>query len=119
MIGSDGIPLPGKQHPRWAGSFARIIGKYVSSDKLLTLEEAVHKMTQKPAERFKLKGKGVIAAGMSADLVVFDLGDFADRATYAEPLIRPTGVVHVLVNGEFGIRSGEATAERAGRFVTV
>jgi N-acyl-D-aspartate/D-glutamate deacylase len=79
----------------------------------------VHKMTQKPAERFKLKGKGVIAAGMSADLVVFDLGDFADRATYAEPLIRPTGVVHVLVNGEFGIRSGEATAERAGRFVTV
>jgi N-acyl-D-amino-acid deacylase len=119
MIGSDGIPLPGKQHPRWAGSFARIIGKYVSADKLLTLEEAVHKMTQKPAERFRLKGKGVIAAGMSADLVVFDLGDFADRATYAEPLIRPTGVVHVLVNGEFGIRSGEATAERAGRFVTV
>ena len=118
MIGSDGIPLPGKQHPRWAGSFARIIGKYVRQDMLLTLEEAVHKMTQKSAERFKLKGRGVIAEGMSADVVVFDVGDFEDAATYTEPLIPPRGVVHVLVNGEFGVRDGVATGERAGRFVT-
>ena len=118
MIGSDGIPLPGKQHPRWAGSFARIVGKYVTRDKLLTLEEAVHKMTQAPAERFKLHGKGVVADGMSADLVVFDLGDFEDAATYAEPLTPPKGVVHVLVNGAFGVRDGVATGDRAGRFVT-
>jgi len=78
----------------------------------------VHKMTQAPAERFKLHGKGVVAEGMSADLVVFDLGDFEDAATYAEPLTPPTGVVHVLVNGEFGVRDGVATGDRAGRFVT-
>jgi N-acyl-D-amino-acid deacylase len=118
MIGSDGIPLPGKQHPRWAGSFARIIGKYVRQDKLLTLEEAVHKMTQQPAERFKLRGKGVVAEGMNADLVVFDLGEFEDTATYAEPLTPPTGVVHVLVNGAFGVHDGVATGERAGGFIT-
>jgi N-acyl-D-aspartate/D-glutamate deacylase len=99
--------------------FARIIAKYVREDKLLTLEEAVHKMTQSPAERFKLRGKGVVAEGMNADLVVFDLGDVEDAATYAEPLTPPKGVVHVLVNGEFGIRDGVATGERAGRFVTV
>lgn len=95
MIGSDGVPLPGKRHPRWAGSFARIIGKYVRQDKLLTLEQAVRKMTQAPAERFKLEGKGVVAEGMHADLVVFDLGDYEDTATYADPLTPPTGVVHV------------------------
>jgi N-acyl-D-amino-acid deacylase len=120
MIGSDGIPLPGKQHPRWAGTFARIIGKYVRRDKLLTLEQAVHKMTQRSAERFKLRGRGVVAEGMNADLVVFDLAEFEDAATYAEPLTPPTGLVHVLVNGTFGVRDGVATGEgRAGRFVTL
>jgi N-acyl-D-aspartate/D-glutamate deacylase len=118
MIGSDGIPLPGKQHPRWAGTFARIIAKYVRADRLLTLEEAVHKMTQAPAERFKLHGKGVVAEGMDADLVVFDLGEVEDNATYASPLSPPTGVVHVLVNGELGIRNGVATEARPGRFIT-
>ncbi|MHB8643660.1 MAG: N-acyl-D-amino-acid deacylase family protein [Gaiellaceae bacterium] len=117
MIGSDGIPLPGKQHPRWAGSFARIVGKYVRQDGLLTLEEAVHKMTQLPAERFKLRGKGVVAPGMDADLVVFDFDHIADGATYADPLTPPAGIVHVLVNGELGIRDGVATGTRAGTFV--
>ena len=118
MIGSDGIPLPGKQHPRWAGTFARIIGKYVRADRLLTLEEAVHKMTQAPAERFKLDGKGVVAEGMDADLVVFDLGEVEDNATYAEPLTPPTGIVHVLVNGEPAIRDNAVTGARPGSFVT-
>ena len=119
MIGSDGIPLPGKQHPRWAGTFARIIGKYVRGDGLLTLEQAVHKMTGMPAQRFGLRGKGAVAEGMDADLVVFDLGEIGDTATYAEPLTPPTGVRHVLVNGDVAIRDGAATGARAGRFVTI
>jgi dihydroorotase/N-acyl-D-amino-acid deacylase len=118
MIGSDGIPLPGKQHPRWAGTFARVIAKYVRADGLLTLEEAVRKMSGMAAQRFGLHGKGVIAEGMDADLVVFDLGSVVDGATYTEPLTPPAGVSHVLVNGELAIRDGVATDVRAGTFVT-
>jgi N-acyl-D-amino-acid deacylase len=118
MIGSDGIPLPGKQHPRWAGTFVRIIAKYVRADGLLTLEEAVRKMSGMAAQRFGLDGKGVIAEGMDADLVVFDLGSVVDGATYTEPLTPPAGVSHVLVNGELAIRDGVATGVRAGKFVT-
>jgi N-acyl-D-amino-acid deacylase len=117
MIGSDGIPLPGKPHPRWAGSFARVLGRYVRRDGLLTVEQAVHKMTGASARRFGLTGRGVVAEGMSADLVVFDLDEFVDASTYEQPLLPPRGVSHVLVNGMIAIRDGAPTVERAGRFV--
>jgi len=75
-------------------------------------------MTGLPAERFGLAGRGLVAEGMSADLVVFDFGDVGDAATYDEPLRPPTGVRHVLVNGRFGVRDGAPTGARAGSFLT-
>jgi N-acyl-D-amino-acid deacylase len=117
MIGSDGIPLPGKPHPRWAGSFARVLGRYARERRLFPLEQAVHKMTGLPAERFGLVGRGTVAEGMSADLVVFGFDEIGDAATYDEPLRPPTGVRHVLVNGRFGVRDAEATRARAGEFL--
>lgn len=118
MIGSDGIPLPGEPHPRWAGSFARVLGRYVRRDGLLTVEQAVHKMTGASARRFGLTDRGVVAEGMTADVVVFDLDEFVDAATYEEPLLPPHGLSHVLVNGTLAIRDGAPTAERVGRFVS-
>jgi N-acyl-D-amino-acid deacylase len=118
MVGSDGIPIPGKPHPRWAGSFVRVLGLYARERGLLTLEQAVHKMTGFPAERFGLTGRGRVAAGAAADLVVFEFDSVRDRATYEEPLRPPSGVRHVLVNGRFGVRDGVPTGDRAGKFLT-
>jgi N-acyl-D-amino-acid deacylase len=115
MIGSDGIPLPGKPHPRWAGTFSRVIGRYWRDSQLLDLPTWIRKMTSMSAERFGLKGRGVIARGLAADLVVFDPGQIADRATYDEPLLPPTGVHHVYVNGRAVVRDGALTGEKPGR----
>jgi N-acyl-D-aspartate/D-glutamate deacylase len=117
IIGSDGVPLPGKPHPRWAGTFVRILGEYVRNRSLLTLEQAVHKMTFASAERFGLTGRGVIKEGASADLVVFDPDTVGDLATYDQPLTAPAGVSHVLVNGVVSVESGAHTGAFAGRFL--
>jgi N-acyl-D-amino-acid deacylase len=117
VIGSDGIPLPGKPHPRWAGSFARIVDRYVRREGLLPLEVAVHKMTGASAARFGLGDRGVLEPGRAADVVVFDADRVEEGATYDEPLTPPRGVRHVLVNGVFGVRNGEPTTARAGRFL--
>lgn len=115
MVGSDGIPLPGKPHPRWAGTFGRVIGRYWRESQLLDLPTWIRKMTSMPAERFGLKGRGVIAKGRAADLVVFDPTHVADRATYDEPLLPPAGVRHVYVNGCAVVRDGALTGEKPGR----
>jgi len=117
IIGSDGVPLPGKPHPRWAGTFVRVLGEYVRNRSLLTLEQAVHKMTLASAERFGIEGRGVIREGASADLVVFDPGTVADLATYDQPLAPPAGVAHVIVNGVVSVQSGSHTGAFAGRFL--
>ncbi len=117
MIGSDGIPQPGKPHPRWAGSFVRILSHYVRDEGLLTLQTAVRKMTSMPAQRFGLAGRGLVAEGMGADLVVFVLDELEDRATYSDPLREPRGVRHTLVDGMFGVRDSVATETRAGHFL--
>jgi N-acyl-D-amino-acid deacylase len=106
MIGSDAIPLPGKPHPRLAGTFARILSRYVREQHLLDLPTAVRKMTALPAERFGLRDRGVLAAGKIADLVVFDPATVLDRATYEEPLLPPVGVRSVLVNGRIVLNDG-------------
>jgi N-acyl-D-aspartate/D-glutamate deacylase len=114
MIGSDAIPLPGKPHPRLAGTFVRILGRYVRERRLLDLPTAVRKMTALPAERFGLRDRGVLAVGKIADVVVFDPATVLDRATYDEPLLRPTGVRSVLVNGRIVVRQGVLSGVRAG-----
>ncbi len=118
MIASDGeVPVPGRgvPHPRSYGTFARVLGLYVRDRRILTLEEAVRKMTSLPAWRLGLKDRGLIRPGMKADLVVFDPAAIADRATFDSPRQYAAGVHHVFVNGRPVILNGELTAERPGR----
>jgi N-acyl-D-amino-acid deacylase len=117
MIGSDGIPIPGKPHPRWAGTFARVLGHYCRDEDVLSVPEAVHKMTKLSAQRFGLADRGEIAVGAHADVVVFDPARVTAGATFDTPLARPSGVAHVLVNGRFVIRDAEATGARTGRLL--
>ena len=114
MIGSDGVPVAGHPHPRWAGTFARVLGRYVRDLAVLPLETAVRKMTGYPAARFGLTDRGVVRTGAHADLVVFDPATVTDRATYAEPLLPPTGVRHVVVAGHPVVRDAAGTAARPG-----
>jgi N-acyl-D-amino-acid deacylase len=115
MIGSDGIPLPGKPHPRWAGTFSRVLGRYSRDRHLFELSTAVNKMTSRAAERFGLSDRGEIRAGKVADLVVFDPGSVTDRATFDDPLLSPLGVSEVLVNGVVVVSEGELTGIKPGR----
>ena len=115
VVGSDGIPVPGRQHPRLAGTFARVLARH--RDDPDRLADAVRRMTSLPAARFGLTDRGVVAPGMVADLVVFDPTSITDNATYDDPLLPPSGVDHVLVAGRFALRHGRVTDERAGRLL--
>jgi len=116
MIGSDGIPtLGGKPHPRLYGTFARVLGRYVRDEQVLSLEEAVPRMTGKPAAKFGLVGRGVVRPGAWADLVLFDPAAINDIATYDAPRQHPSGIPWVWVNGTAVVREGSHTGERAGR----
>ena len=115
MIGSDGIPLPGKPHPRWAGTFARVLGPYRRDQRLFDLATAIRKMTGLPAERFGLRDRGWLARGRAADVVVFDPDTIGDQATFEQPLSPPAGVRHVFVNGTAVVSDGQLTGARPGR----
>jgi N-acyl-D-amino-acid deacylase len=117
MIGSDGLAdLTGKPHPRLFGTFPRVLARYVRERQLLSLPEAVRKMTSAPCARFGLTGRGRIAEGMLADLVLFDAETVTDTASYDEPQLRPRGIECVVVNGALAYRSG--VISRAGRVLT-
>jgi dihydroorotase/N-acyl-D-amino-acid deacylase len=115
MVGSDGIPLPGKPHPRWAGTFSRVVGRYRREYHLFDLSTAIWKMTGLPAERFGLKDRGRLEKHKVADIVVFDPDKVNDRATFEDPLLSPSGVSTVVVNGVVVVRDGHLTGERPGR----
>ena len=122
MIGSDGRAISphgpfatAKPHPRFYGTYPRILGRYVREEKLLSLEAAIFKMTGFPAQRLGLIDRGRIAEGMAADLVVFDPHTVIDRATFENPHQYPTGIAHVFVNGEPVVWDGEHTGARPGR----
>ena len=102
-------------HPRAYGTFPRVIRKYVREDRLLTLEEAVRKMTALPAQKMRLADRGVVKAGLWADLVVFDPATLTDKATFAEPNQLSVGMDYVLVNGVAVIAGGRATGARPGK----
>lgn len=123
-IGSDseaaapeGIFLNKSTHPRGYGSFARILGRYVRDEKLITLTEGLRRMTSLPAKNLKLKNRGLLKRGYFADVVVFDPATIADKATYAEPMQYAVGVSDVLVNGVPVLRGGEHTGAKPGTVV--
>ncbi len=118
MIGSDGSltkPGDGAPHPRAFGTYPRVLGRYVRERRVLTLEEAVRKMTSFPAARLGLTDRGVLKTGMMADLTVFDAAMIADQATFADPHHYSVGVRYVFVNGRLTIAQGVHTGVRAGR----
>jgi N-acyl-D-amino-acid deacylase len=115
MIGSDGLPHDTHPHPRLWGTFPRVLGHYCREVGLFDLETAVHKMTGLSAARFGLTGRGVVAAGAQADLVVFDPETVIDRATFDEPTLPSAGIAHVFVNGRPVWTEGRSTGERPGR----
>jgi dihydroorotase/N-acyl-D-amino-acid deacylase len=120
MIGSDGeIPLfgAGVPHPRSYGTFTRVLGRYVRERKILTLEEAVRRMSSFPAARLGLSERGLLRPGMKADLVIFDPATIRDTATFALPHQYAEGVLHVFVNGKPVVLNGKVTQERPGEVI--
>jgi len=115
MIGSDGLPHDRHPHPRLWGTFPRVLGHYVRALGLLTLEDAVRRMTGLTAAQFGLTDRGAVRAGAWADLVVFDAETVADRATFEAPMQPAAGIDIVMVNGEVIREGGRATAARPGR----
>ena len=111
----DGPLSASKSHPRAWGTFTRVLGHYVRDEQLLTLEDAVRKMTSQAAARVGILDRGVLRAGMFADITVFDPATVKDEATFEVPNKYSTGVRHVFVNGRPVITNGTITAERPGR----
>lgn len=118
MVGSDGIPdLKGRPHPRLFGTFPRVLGEYVRDRGILSLEEAVRRMTSLSCDRFGLAGRGRIRIGHYADLVVFDPDTVADTATYDDPKQESAGIDWVIVNGEVTFEHGRHTGAGSGRLL--
>ncbi|MBO9199849.1 MULTISPECIES: N-acyl-D-amino-acid deacylase family protein [Niastella] len=117
MSGADaGVPVPGKgmPHPRGYGTNARVLGKYVREEKVITLEEAIRRMTSLAAQKFQLKDRGLLKEGMAADIVIFDDKTVSDHATFEQPHQYSTGFYYVLVNGQLVVNNGKHTGVRSG-----
>jgi len=114
-MAEDGPLSDTRSHPRAWGTFPRILGRYVRDERVLTLEEAVRKMTSQPAARVGLSERGLLKPGMYADVVVFDPVSIRDVATFEDPNHYSIGVKFVLVNGKAVIAGGSITKERPGR----
>jgi N-acyl-D-aspartate/D-glutamate deacylase len=109
-FGTDDSP-----HPRFFGCFPNKIRMFAKEKKILTLKAAVRSMTSLPAAKFKIRGRGVIARGMYADIAVIDMGDFSDHGDYTKRSEYSTGVIHLLVNGVMTIDNGRFTGDRGGK----
>ncbi len=113
----EGVFLLSAAHPRAYGNFARVFAKYVREDHVLTVAQAVRKLSSLPAENLSLKDRGHLRPGDFADIVVFDPQTIQDHATYDKPHQLSTGVSYVLVNGRFALKEGHPTGEATGRVV--
>jgi N-acyl-D-amino-acid deacylase len=125
MFGTDGIGLPfegrlveNAPHPRSFGTYPRILGKYVREERVLALEDAIWRMTGYPAQRLRLKSRGLIRQGYQADLVIFDPATIRDTADFVRPNQKPVGIQAVIVNGSPVVREGCHTHARPGRITT-
>lgn len=117
MVGTDGFPDFGesKVHPRQTGTFPKILSRYVREKGLISLEEAIRKMTSLPAQTFRIKKRGLHKEGFDADIVIFDPDTVLDRATFDDPRQKPEGIVWVLINGEVAVEEGRVTGEARGK----
>lgn len=113
----EGVFLNRSTHPRAYGNFARLLGKYVRDEQLISLEEAIYKLTTLPANNLRIKKRGALEPGNFADVVIFDPETITDHATFEEPHQLATGVKHVFVNGGHVVKNGEHTGAKPGRFV--
>jgi N-acyl-D-amino-acid deacylase len=120
-IGSDGAALKtegplagGNPHPRYYGTFPRVLGKYVREESVLTLEEAIRKMTSANAAKAFQWDRGLLRPGMWADVTVFDPATVMDRATFERPHQYPVGIEYVIVNGQMVLERGRHTGARPG-----
>lgn len=111
----DGPTRRGSPHPRGAGTFPRVLGRYVRERKALSLASAIRKMTAVPAARVHLADRGRLSAGLAGDVVVFDASVVADTATFANPFQYPLGITAVVVNGVISVRDGQRPFTGAGR----
>ena len=120
MVASDGgihMPAADRPHPRNYGSFARVLGRYVREQNVLSFEAAIYKMTRMPADRIGLSDRGRIEPGAIADISVLDPGRVIDRATFKDPHQFSEGVEHVFINGQAALLNGEMTGARPGRIL--
>ena len=101
-------------HPRAYGTNARVLAKYVRDEKLVSLEEMIRRMTSLAAQKFQLKDRGLIKEGMAADIVIFDLNEITDKATFEQPHQYSAGFHFVLVNGELVIENGKHIGTKSG-----
>ncbi len=117
MIGSDSIPAGAGMscHPRTNGTFPRVLGLYARDKQIMSMEEAVRKMTSLPAMRLGLQKKGIIREGMDGDIVIFNEDLIQDRANYKKPFEQPVGISHVVINGVFALKNGNLTGLRPGQ----
>ena len=113
----SGVFLNSNPHPRAYGNFARLLGKYVREEKIITLQEAIRKLSKLPATNLKIKKRGELKVGNYADIVIFDPEKIQDHATFEKPHQYATGMIHVFVNGIQVLKDGEHTGMKPGRFV--
>jgi len=113
----EGVSLLSATHPRAYGNFARLLGKYVRDEQVITLEEAVRRLTSLPAESMKIERRGALKEGFYADVVVFDPAEIRDHSTFENPHQLSTGMSHVFVNGVQVLRDGVHTGVTPGRVV--
>jgi N-acyl-D-amino-acid deacylase len=116
-MSAEGVFLKTSTHPRAYGNFARLLGKYVRDEHVISLEDAIRKLTSLPADTLRIKDRGRLAVGRFADVVVFDPKSIADRATYEQPHQYAIGMRHVWVNGTQVLKDGEHTGAKPGRVV--
>lgn len=113
----EGIFLESSTHPRAYGNFSRLLGKYVRDEKVISMEEAIRKLTALPASNLKIRNRGSLAEGYFADIAIFNPETIQDHATFAKPHQLSTGMVHVLVNGEQVLKDGKHTGAKPGQVV--
>ena len=116
-LAAEGVFLESNPHPRAYGNFSRLLGKYVRDEKVVSLEEAIHKLTGLSAAKLKIQRRGLLQPGYFADIVVFDPASIQDHATFEQPHQYATGVIHVWVNGVQVLKDEEHTGATPGRFV--